>query len=180
MKYGTLQVFSLLLALTSVPSWAGTQSLLPDPYGEFSSRLEAAVEHRDLAAIQALYQTNGVAAQELKLEMARWPELLAGDAKASVWLYFKELSTLPPQAREVHTERARRLTKHEVTHLALVRLPAGYQLTLPLVLVGDKLLVVPSEKRNTASNIESNGPANGSQPIRSETNPTPPAAGSRR
>ena len=28
---------------------------------------EAAVEHRDLAAIQALYQTNGVAAQELKL-----------------------------------------------------------------------------------------------------------------
>ena len=86
--------------------------------------------------------------------MARWPELLAGDAKARVGLYFKELSTLPPQAREFHTERARRLTNHEVTHVVLVHLPAGYQLTLPLVLVGDKLLVVPSEKRNTASSID--------------------------
>src|ERR1043166_817665 len=180
MKYVTLRVFSLVLALTSVPSWAGAQSLLPGLYGEFSSRLEAAVEHRDLAAIQALYQTNGVAAQELKLEMARWPDLLAGDAKGREGLYFKELSTLPPQAREAHTERARRLTKHEVTHLVLVRLPAGYQLTLPLVLVGDKLQVVPSERRNTASSIEPNGAANGSQPIRSETNQTPPAAGSRR
>jgi len=180
MKYRIRRVLSLLFALATAPSWACAQSLSPDHYREFISRLEAAVEHRDLAAIQALYQTNGVAAQELKLEMARWPELLAGDGKADVSLYFKELNTLPPQAREVHIERARRLTKHEVSHLAFVHLPAAHKLTLPLVLVGDKLFVVPSEKRNTASSIKPNGPTNGSQPIRSETNRTSSAAGPRR
>ena len=102
---------------------------------DFQTRLKSAIESRGLAVIQALYQTNGITAEDLKVEMARWPSLLRGEAKAGVALFFKELSTLPPQAREIHTERARRLTKHEVTHLVLVRLPAGYQLTPPLVLV---------------------------------------------
>ena len=180
MKYIRLCFLSLLLALASLPTWAVDQSTFPDHYRAFISHIEVAVGHRDLAAIQALYQTNGVAAQELKSEMARWPDLLAGDAKQPVAMYFKELGTLPPQAREAHTGRARRLTTHQVTHLVSVRLPAGYQVTLPLVLVGDRLLIVPSDMRNAPSSIEQSRPANGILPNRPEANRTPPAAGPRR
>jgi|ERR1035437_2028148 hypothetical protein len=199
MKNVALQVFVLLLALAAADSRAGEPQILPDylksgnsattreatpeprqrPMVDFQKRLEAAIESRDLVVIQALYQTNGIAAEDLKVEMARWPALLRGEAKGGVALWFKELSTLPPQAREIHTERARRLTKYEVTHLVLVRLPAGYQLTLPLVLVEGRLLIVPSDERKAGVGIEPNGATNGSQPFRSETNSTSSAAGSR-
>ena len=142
----------------------------------FQKRLEAAIESRDLVVIQALYQTNGIAAEDLKVEMARWPSLLDGEAKAGVALFFKELSALPPRARVIHTERAHSLTKYEVTHLVFVRLPAGYTLTFPLILVGDRLLIVPSEK--ILNKVI--GGTNGSQPFRSETNSMSSVAGSRR
>lgn len=152
---------------------------MPDHYRAFITQLEAAAAHRDLGAIEALYRTNGVTAQELKIEMARWPDLLAGEAKERMGAYFKELSTLPPEAREAHTGRAQRLTRHEVTHLASIRLPSGYQLTLPLVLADGSLLIVPSEKKNMASSVEQIGPANGRQAIPSGTNQPSPAAGPR-
>jgi hypothetical protein len=198
MKNVPLQAILLLLALAAAHSWAGDPQILPDflksgsaatarevpePFLhrmiDFQKRLEAAIETRDLVVIQALYQTNGIAAEDLKLEMARWPTLLSGEAKGGVALFFKELSTLPPQARVAHTEQAQRLTKYEVTHLVLVRLPAGYTLTFPLVLLGDRLLIVPSEKI-LSKGIEPNGAANRSQPIRSGTNSTSSAAASRR
>jgi hypothetical protein len=198
MKNVALQAFLLLLAVAVAESWAGEPQILPDylkggssatireatpeprqrPMVDFQKRLEAAIQSRDLVVIQALYQTNGIAAEDLKVEMARWPSLLRGEAKAGVALWFKELSTLPPQARVIHTERARSLTKYEVTHLVFVGLPAGYQVTFPLVLVGDRLLIVPSDK--AAVGIEPSGPAKRSQPIRSETNRTSSAAGSAR
>jgi hypothetical protein len=196
MKNAALQAFLLLIALAAADSCAGEPQILPDylksgssattreatpearqrPMIDFQKRLEAAIESRDLVVIQALYQTNGIAAEDLKVEMARWPSLLDGEAKAGVALFFKELSTLPPRARVIHTERAHSLTKYEVTHLVFVRLPAGYTLTFPLVLVGDWLLIVPSEKR-LGKGI---GGTSGSQPFRSGTNQTPLAAGSRR
>ena len=196
MKKGAPQTLLLLLALATADSWAGDLQTLPDylksgssttireatpeprqrPMVYFQKRLEAAIESRDLVVIQALYQTNGIAAEDLKVEMARWPSLLRGEAKAGVALWFKDLSTLPPQARVIHTERARGLTKHEVTHLAFVGLPAGYQVTFPLVLVGDRLLIVPSEK--ILNKVI--GGTNGSQPFRSETNSMSSVAGSRR
>jgi hypothetical protein len=199
MKNVPLQAFLLLLALAAADSWAGEPQILPDYLKsgssattreatpeprqrlmvDFKTRLEAAIESRDLAVIQALYQTNGIAAEDLKVEMARWPSLLRGEAKGEVGLFFKELSTLPSPARAIHTERARRLTKHEVTHLVLVRLPAGYQLTLPLVVIEGRLLIVPSDAIK-ADVGNQNGATNGSQQLRSGTNSTSSAAGSRR
>jgi len=196
MKNAALQAFLLLIALATADSCAGEPQILPDylksgntattreappePFQrlrvDFQKRLEAAIGSRDLAVIQTLYQTNGIAAEDLKVEMARWPSLLDGEAKAGVALFFKELSTLPPRARVLHTERAHSLTKYEVTHLVFVRLPAGYTLTFPLILVGDRLLIVPSEK--ILNKVI--GGTNGSQPFRSETNSMSSVAGSRR
>ena len=198
MRNVIIQAFLLLLAVAIAESWAGEPQVLPDFLKggssstmreetpeprqrlmvDFQKRLEAAIGSRDLVVIQALYQTNGIAAEDLKVEMARWPSLLRGEAKAGVALWFKELSTLPPQARVIHTGRARSLTKYEVTHLVIVRLPTGDQVTFPLVLVGDRLLIVPSDK--AAVGIEPSGAAKRSQPIRSETHQTPSAAGSAR
>ncbi len=196
MKKVALQVFLLLIALATADSCVGEPQILPDYFKsagaaatreaphepfhrlmvDFQKRLEAAIESRDLVVIQALYQTNGIAAEDLRVEMARWPSLLRGEARAGVALWFKELSTLPPQARVIHTERAHSLTQYEVTHLVIVRLPTGYQVTFPLVLVGDRLLMLPSDKAVVV--IEPSGAANGSQSIRSETNRTSSAAGS--
>ena len=196
MKDAALQAFLLLIALAAADSCAGEPQILPDylksgnnatmrevppePFQrlivDFQKRLEAAIESRDLDVIQALYQTNGIAAEDLKVEMARWPSLLDGEAKAGVALFFKELSALPPRARVMHTERAHSLTKYEVTHLVFVRLPAGYTLTFPLVLVGDRLLIVPSEEILN----KGIGGTNGSLPFRPEPNQPPAAAGSAR
>jgi len=192
MKIIVLGTFLLLIAFSRVPLWADEPPLLPslsadssvvaeheaaaplpphsDIYSDFTSRLEAAIESRDLVAIQALYQTNGVGAEEFKIELARWRRVFGEDANPGVSIYFKELSTLPPQAHELWEEQARHLTKHEVTHLAFVRSGTKGGLMLPLVVVEDRLRIVPSEKRKTESGIELGGPANGSQPIRLETN----------
>jgi len=171
MKNAALRALLLLLAFASAPSWAGEIQLLPDfltsvsvsteqetsvplarrsdLFGDFRSHLEAAIESRDLVAIQAVYQTNGVAAEELNLELSRWRQMLGEDANVRMTLYYKELSTLPPQAHKFWEEQAHHLTKHEVTHLVFVQRGTGVRLMLPLVVVGDRLLIVPSNKRKT-------------------------------
>ena len=146
-------------------------------YHDFGTRLETAVESRELASVAALYQTNGVAAVELKSELARWRQLVAEGAKPR-GPFFKSLSHLPPESHEYWEAQAHRLTRHPVTDFAIVQFQGGYQMTLPLFLVGNTLLIVPSEKINKG--IEPGGAADGSQPFRPQTNTTPPAAGSRR
>jgi hypothetical protein len=158
----------LLLALAAARSWAAEPPIRPGETPQslmvnFKKRLETAIASRDLAAIQAFYQTNGIAAEDLEREMARWPFLLCRGTNARVNLFFKDLDTLPPQARAAHTEQAHRLTKYEVTHLVFVGLPAGYQLTLPLVLVDGRLLIVPSDKLNAGAGPKPDDPAGGTR-----------------
>ena len=96
-----------------------------------------------------------MAAGELKVELARWQQIFADDAPTRVALWFKELSTLPPQARELWTMQARQLTEREVTHLVSVSRASENKLqqvlVLPLVAVEDRLLIVPSDKTNRES-----------------------------
>jgi hypothetical protein len=47
------------------------------PLQDFASRLEAAINAKDLSAVMALYRTNGVPAADLAVETARWQRLLA-------------------------------------------------------------------------------------------------------
>ena len=192
MKYSALGMFFLLLVLASEPSLAQTQPLFPDlldvgggvirsnHFQEFHNRLQTAVEARDLVAIQRLYQTNGVAKETLKFELGRWKQLLDKNTNWTPGLSFKELATLPPQARQAWTEYAHHLTDREVTHLCFLILGSVVQLGLPLIVVDGRFVIVPSEKRNMTPRIEQDGPANGSQPIRSETNRTSSAVGTRR
>jgi hypothetical protein len=145
-------------------------------YHDFQTRLGRALESRELASVAALYQTNDVTAAELNSELARWRQLVAEGAEPRPW-YFKSLSHLPPESHKHWEARAQRLTRHPVTDFAFVQFQGGSQMIVPLCLVGNTLLMVPSEKINKS--IE-NGAANGSQAIRSETNQTSGAAGSRR
>ena len=174
MKYSALGMFFLLLALASAPSLAQTQPLFPDLldvgggvirsnlFQEFHNRLQTAVEARDLVAIQRLYQTNGVAKETLKFELGRWKQLLDENTKVTPGLWFKELSTLPPKARQCWTEYAHGLTDREVTHLCFLTFSPRnvVRLGLPLVMVDGRLLIVPSEKMNIASRIEQDGAPN--------------------
>ena len=187
MKNIHLRTFLLVLAFSSAPLWAGEPLLLSgivteqeaaaplplhsDLYGDFRSHLEAAIERQDLIAIQALYQTNGIGAEEFKTELARWRRVF-GECATQRFVYFKELSTLPPQAHDYWATQARHLTEHKATHLAFVGSGTEGRLILPLVVVEDRLLIVPSEKRKTESCCQ----ANGSDPIRSKTNRTPRVA----
>ena len=192
MKNSTLSIFFLLLALANEPSLAQTPTLFQDSldvgggvirsnlFREFVSRLQAAVEGRDFVAIQRLYQTNGIAEETLKFELGRWKQLLDENTKVTPGLWFKELATLPPKARQCWTEYAHGLTDREVTHLCFLILGSVVQLGLPLIVVDGRFVIVPSEKRNMTPRIEQDGPANGSQPIRSETNRTSSAVGTRR
>ena len=187
----------MLLGLANTASWAEDLQLLPslsnEPrvgpgqgpavlapsfslFSDFKARLEAVIARREVAGFADLYQTNGVTAEELESELVRWRHMAGEDAK-TVFLFFKELSKLPPESHEFWSAEAHRLTKHEVTHFAFVRSGSRVRLILPLFVVDDKLLIVPSEKI-IANGVEPSGPA--SQPIRSETNRTSPAAGSRR
>jgi hypothetical protein len=175
----------MFLALTNAVAWAQelpTVSPIPEPalsqLKDFESRVNAAVENAEVANIKALYQTNGVTAGDLNSEIIRWKSLDRQDGKKLLF-YFKEISELPPESRRFWSSEAHRLTQHEVTHFALVSSGSGVQLILPLVLTDGRLLIVPSEKI-AAKAIEPGGAANGSLPIRSETNSTPTAAGSRR
>ena len=118
----------------------------PGVFDDFQSRLEAAVAGRDPLAIRALYQINGVAADDLRLEFARWQQQSPSSVEATVSLVFKELSTLPPEARDCWTKIAQGLTKCEVTHLVGVWIRPGVAFRLfPLVLIGEKLWIVPSD-----------------------------------
>jgi hypothetical protein len=187
MKNLPLRGFLLLLAFAGVHSYAAEPQFLPDfseggtiaapqqtpgpivrstnLFMDFRSRVEAAVKSQDLVAIQALYQTNGMAAEELKHELPRWRRILDEDAGTVIALWwFKDLKNLgafPPKAREIWNEQAHRITSHQVTHLALVKFGSGVQLILPLVVVKDRLLIVPSDKRNMEARlgIEPTGPA---------------------
>ena len=117
-----------------------------DPFADFFRSLNAAIESRDLGAIMALYETNGVTTEALKVELARWRDTLPGDIKQRLTLFGKDLKTLPSEgARNFWGERARSLTKREVTHLVFVQFGTEIRLTLPLILVNDRLLIVPSD-----------------------------------
>ena len=117
-----------------------------DHFADFFRSLNAAIESRDLGAIMALYETNGVTTEASKVELARWRDTLPEDTKQRVTLFGKDLKALPSEgARNFWGERARRLTKREVTHLVFVQIGTEIRLTLPLILVNDRLLIVPSD-----------------------------------
>jgi hypothetical protein len=160
MKRCTRRIF-LLLVLAASPFVTAAQLLpgLSDPaemqirsnrYWEISSRLESAVEHRDFAAIRGLYQTNGVTSDELETEISRWRQLLDLHPGKRVSPYFKELDSLPSQARESWTQTARQLTDRKVTHVVSLFFPPSNvaRLVLPMVLDDGRLRLVASEKRN--------------------------------
>ena len=72
--------------------------------------------------------------------------LIGQDSKTVHW-YFKDLNALPSsQARMIWTSEAERLTARRVTHLAFIRCGSVAQLILPLVVVDNRFLIVPSEK----------------------------------
>src|SRR5258708_7550037 len=61
------------------------EGILPSStFAEFLNSLKGALERRDLTALQGLYQTNGVSAQQLNEELARWGPMLEADAKSRV------------------------------------------------------------------------------------------------
>jgi hypothetical protein len=162
------------------------ENSLPDvnPFRDFRDRLKAAIETRDLIALQALYQTNGVSTEQLNDELSRWEPMLQSDAMSRVSIqaegcFFRDFS----RSNKMWKKLAERLTTHEGTHLVQLPTTAGTWI-LPLVEVEGRLLILPSDKskdiRLRREDAQPDGPANGSQPIRSETNSTSAAAGSGR
>ena len=131
-------------------------------YQDFRDRFEVAFASQELASVAALYQTNGVSALELKSELARWRQVVEEGAKPMP-PYLKIFSELPPEARKHWEAYAHHLTSHQVSAIAAVRFQGGFQMTLPLALVGDSLLIVPSEKIANKS-AESSGAKDASQP----------------
>ena len=131
-------------------------------YQDFSDRFEAAFTSRELASVAALYQTNGASALELKSELARWRQVVEEGARPMP-PYLKIFSELSPESKKYWEAQAHRLTLHQVTAVAAIRFQGGFQMALPLVLVGDKFLIVPSEKIASKS-IESGGAEDASQP----------------
>jgi hypothetical protein len=198
MKTSILHIGLMLLISTGIATQARDPEFLPDatgstsqsadqrpaasppfttsPLQDFANRLEAAIKTKDLSAIMALYRTNGVLAAELAAENSRWQQIILEDADGKVSVYGKELGTLPSeQARKCYSELAQQLTKRPVTHIVMASFGHGIQLVLPLVSLEGRLWIVPSEKKQPR--IELGGPANGSHPIRSETNRPSSAAG---
>jgi hypothetical protein len=161
-------------------------TLLPgaDPFTDFSDRLNAAIQTQNVAALRALYQTNGVSAEQLNDELSRWQPMLEGDANSRVSIriqgtVFRDFS----RSHKMWKNLAERLTTHKATHLVNLRTTAGYWM-LPLVEVEGRLLIVPSDKSRDMGlrlkDVQPDGAANESQPVPSNTNSTPGAAGSRR
>jgi hypothetical protein len=177
-----LRIVLTFLALASIAasaqqppaSWPITEPTLSQ-FTDFKSRLQAAIDTRELASIKALYQTNNVCDEELNSDLTRWQPMLGQDA-ATLLLYFKDLSTLPPESLEFWSAKAHRLTQHQVTHFALVRSGTA-QLTVPLILADNKFLIVPSEKLTKNGSEPAPGPSH-SQPVRPQTNPAPVSPGS--
>jgi hypothetical protein len=145
--------------------------------GDFKSRLQAAIESGEAVNIKALYQTNGATGEELNSELVRWQPMVAQHGE-TISFYFKELSKLPQESQAFWSTEARRLTEHPVTHFALVRCGTA-QLTVPLILADNKLLIVPSEKV-IEKGSQPDGAANRNPPVRPETNRPSAAVGSGR
>jgi hypothetical protein len=166
MKPRHLQIILLLSVLAINPTSAGEPAM--ELFKDFADRLEAAVGTKDVSAVIALYQTNGVPAVGLAGEVAKWQRILAGDARGKMFWYGKELATLPSeQARRFWSEYVQRLTEREVTHVVAIRFGGGAQFLLPLVSAQGKLWIVPSEKNS--GSIEIGSPGGLSLPA-----PTPP------
>ena len=123
--------------------------LSPDIFKDFNDRLKAAIGKRDLAAIRELYATNGLNAEHLNPELARWRPLLEEDADARVSIdsaqfIFRDLG----RANKHWSEAVRNLTTNKATHLVQVWCVSQRGQTwlyLPLLAVEDKLFIVPSE-----------------------------------
>lgn len=163
MNTHTFRVLLFLSALTNSLLWAGGAPSAAGPqrvggplsegvYRDFSSRLDAAVASQQLASVASLYQTNDTTSAELNSELARWHKVLMKDVHARP-PFLKILSELPSESHDFWAAQAHRSTRHEVTHFDIQTFSNGAELILPLVLVGDKLLIVPSEKLVTKSNI---------------------------
>lgn len=162
MKYFRVSAILLWLAFASGASRAaeppsppsrlggGTGVAVSNLLADFASRLDAAIKSRDLVAIQALYQTNGVSVEELKIEIDRWQQVFADNTGTRLKPFFKELNTLPPQARVFWTTRAHHMTTREVSHLAGISAANQVRvlLELPLAVYDDKLWIVPSDGIN--------------------------------
>ena len=123
-------------------------------YADFDARFKAAVQGRDIKAIEALYQTNGVSGEESHSELTCWQPFLAEDkeetnpraSRCCEPFYFKDLS----KAWIEWTTQAHARTTHSVSHLVFVRWMNGNlqgSTMLPLVLVQGQLFIVPSDKR---------------------------------
>lgn len=177
-----LRIALTFLALGSIAAWAQelptarlVQEPAPSQFSDFKTRLQAAIESREVANIKPLYETNDVKGGELNSELLRWQSMVAQDG-GTLSLYFKDLSKLPPESHKFWSAEAHRLTERLVTHFAFVRC-GTVQLIVPLVLADNKLLIVPSEKV-ARKGIEQGGPASRSQPVAPGTNRTSSAAGS--
>ena len=129
-------------------------STLPCAITDFEARVKVAVEQRSLVGVEELYQTNAVTADDLKRELARWQPLFAQPGDARVSLFFKELDTLPPKARQVWTDCARGLTTNKVTHLVHLQNGTATALVLPLVEIDGRLWIVPADKRRAGQSVE--------------------------
>lgn len=190
MKSFTLRTVFLLFALACAPAGTSANQLLPEfddrstnsfwqkVFNEFRPRLEAAIESRDLAAIQSLYLTNSATADEMEAELAHWRRLIGEKADDRVFLWFKELSTLPPKARESWTDHARHLTTRETTHLVFMSFsssPSSVRAGFPLLRVGDQLWLVISDQRGTPPDTKPNASIGASPSAGSSTKETPPA-----
>lgn len=176
--FDAMKTFTTLLLLTGLWTWAGEMPAdIPLPtgfrqmtqkeravYDDLKTRLEAAIASREVAAVAALYQTNEVSAVEWTSELARWRPVLEKGAKPSP-PFLKILSQLPPESKKHWEAEAHRRTRQQVTAFAMVGFQNASQMTMPLVLVGDKLLIVPSEKL-AARGIEPAAPPNAVPPHR--------------
>jgi hypothetical protein len=156
----------------------------PNPFREFRARLGSAVEARDMTALQALYQTNGVTPEQLDKELSRWRPMLEPDDKSRVSIQshgtiFRDFKLSNPMWKRL----AARLTSHTSTHLVELSTSKGYWM-LPLVEVEGRLFLVPSDKSTDMGlrreDVQPDRAPNETQPVPSNTNSTSDAAGSRR
>jgi hypothetical protein len=160
------------------------ENFLPkeNPFSDFRARLRAAVGTRDMAAIKALYQTNGVSAEQLNEELSRWRPMLEGDAASRVSIQnhgciFRDFS----KSSSIWKHLAERLTTHKATHLVQLLTTKDYWM-LPLVEVESRLLIVPSDKSKDMGlkleDIQPDRAANVSQPVPPTTNSPSGTSGS--
>lgn len=163
---------------------ASVGNVLPEanPFRDFLQRLKAALETRDMVAVQALYQTNGSSAQELKDELGRWQPMLEEDAGHRVSIQergcvFRDFR----KSSKVWKNFAERVTTHKATHLVRLNTTKGSWL-LPLVDLEGTLFIVPANKSKDTGlrreDVQQDGAADRSQPVRPEIDSTPAAAGS--